>query len=666
MSNMSRMFYPKLALMNIKNNGKTYFPYLLTCIGTIIMFYIMHSISINDGLNHMAGGNNLKFILDLGNYVIAIFSIIFLFYTNSFLIKRRKKELGLYNILGMEKRHIAKVLTWEAFLVSITTLTLGLLGGIIASKLMFLVLLRIINFAVPMGFFISVPSIVVTIILFVIIFGLTLLNNLRQIQLAKPIELLKGGQTGEKEPKTKIILTLFGVISLASGYYIAQTTESPLDALYLFFIAVVLVIIGTYALFTAGSIALLKLLRQNKKFYYQAKHFTSVSGMIYRMKQNAVGLANICILSTMVLVMLSTTVSLYIGMEDVLKTRYPRSIEVNASNISNEKKDSLNQVISEQADKLGITLKDKINYRFMPIYMVQDNDNSFSSGSSYYRAGNNICSLTFIPLSDFNNMENQSISLAENEILLYSFRGKVSGDTINLSGQTFKVKDHLKDLAIDSESPAMDHNSYYLVFSDEQTINKLYRTSIENSSDARENKQDLAYYLGFNTNGDAIKEIELTKAIGNKLNDSSISGYAQGLEASRETFFSLYGGLFFLGLFLGALFIMATVLIIYYKQVSEGYDDKERFQIMQKVGMSKREVKRSIRSQVLMVFFLPLIAAVVHIGFAFKMITKLLALLNLTNVTLFVLCSIGTILIFAIFYAIVYLLTARVYYKIVS
>uniref|UniRef100_UPI002608525A ABC transporter permease n=1 Tax=Clostridium sp. TaxID=1506 RepID=UPI002608525A len=631
---MNNSFYAKLAITNIKKNGKTYFPYILTCIGTIIMFYIMHFISVNKGLNSMSGGNLLKTLLNLGTYVIGFFSIIFLFYTNSFLIKRRKKELGLYNILGMEKKHIAKVLFLETFFVAIISIIVGLTLGILLSKLMFLVLLKLLNFKVQMGFFISIQSIAITAILFGIIFVLTLINNLRQIHLARPIELLKGSESGEKEPKTKWILTLFGVLCLVSGYYIALTTESPLGALNKFFLAVILVIIGTYALFTVGSIALLKILRKNKKFYYKTNNFINVSGMIYRMKQNAVGLANICILSTAVLVMLSTTVSLYIGMDNLLRTRYPRNISVSAKNVSNETSQILDNMITEEAKKLDISINNIVRYRSMPLIMTQDK-NSFSVTSSESFSSTNISMVNLISLSEYNRIQNQSATLNENEILLFSFRGKVVNDSISISGNEFKIKERINTLNTDGMDSAMLVNTYYIIVPDEETIQKVCLSSSESNDDTK----DLSYYYAFDTDSDAESEINLTFAIQDKLQENSVNGFAESLEESRESFFSLYGGLFFLGIFLGTLFIMATVLIIYYKQISEGYDDKNRFEIMQKVGMSKAEVKKSIGSQVLMVFFLPLVTAVIHIAFAFKVITKLLALLNLTNITLFAICT---------------------------
>ena len=658
---MRKFFYARLALTNIKKNGKTYYPYLLTCIGTIVMYYILHFISVNDGLEQMSGGTSLKNLLNFGTYVIAIFSVIFLFYTNSFLIKRRKKEFGLYNILGMEKKHIARMMVWETFFVSLISLIGGFVTGILASKIMFLLLLSILNFKIPFGFYISWDSILATVILFAIIFTLTLLNNLRQIHLAKPIELIKGGQTGEKEPKTKWILTMVGVLSLAGGYYIALTTESPLNALNLFFIAVVLVIIGTYSLFTAGTIAALKMLRKNKKFYYQTKHFISVSGMIYRMKQNAAGLASICILSTAVLVMLSTTVALYIGMEDQLRTRFPRDIALTAQNVSENVSKKIDSIISEEAKNHKITMENTIHYQYAE-FPAKQNGNAFSKHSPSAGSMDKIAMLNVIPLSEYNRMEKQSFQLEENEVLLYTYRGEISQDTIEISGHAFQIKEHLDYLLTDGLASALLVDTYCLVVPDKQIIEKINTLMNENPNSLT----DLSYYYGFDAEGKSEDEVALTNAIEKELKEIVKDGSVEGAEESKESFYALYGGLFFLGIFLGALFIMATVLIIYYKQISEGFDDKHRFEIMQKVGLSKSEVKKSIRSQVLMVFFLPLLTAVIHIAFAFSVITKLLTLFNLTNMTLFTLTTSGTILIFAVFYAFVYSLTAKAYYRIVS
>lgn len=659
---MNKMLYPKLAVNNIKKNAQTYMPYVLACIGTIMMFYNMCFLAVVKDIGYISDSSRLRYILFLGAVVIGIFSVIFLFYTNSFLIKRRKKEFGLFNILGMEKKHVARIMFFETLFIALISLVAGVLAGILLSKLMILLLFKIISFEVTFGFEIPIPAVLSTFALFSGIFALNLIYNICQVHLSKPIELLKGGNVGEKEPKTKWILAGIGAICLGIGYNIALTVESPLAALNIFFVAVILVIIGTYCLFTAGSIAILKMLRKNKRYYYKLKHFISVSGMIYRMKRNAAGLANICILSTAVIIMLSTTISLYVGVEDVLRTRYPRNIIVNATNVSDEQADKLDAIIKEQTEKANTVQKNVIRYRAMSFYTIQDGA-SFTAGESQSFSYNNIAMVYFITLDDYNKMENRSASLSNGEALLYTLVGDITGDTLSFNGFKLSIKERLTSLNIeDDNTSAMLTSCYYVVVDDIKTIKQVYDSLGGNNGDMDE----LSYYYGFDVSGDKDIRINLVKALQNAIRNIGVTGYVEGPEISRESFYSLYGGLFFLGLFLGLLFIMATVLIIYYKQITEGYDDKERFEIMQKVGMSRAEIKKSIHSQVLTVFFLPLAAAVIHLAFAFKVITKLLSVFNLTNIPLFAACTTITIIVFAIFYTIVYALTARTYYKIVS
>ncbi len=682
---MNSFFYPKLALTNIKRNAKTYVPYLLTCIGTIIMFYNMAFLATAKDIGNLSDSNSLRTILVMGAIVIGIFSSIFLFYTNSFLIKRRKKEFGLFNILGMEKKHIARVMFFETLFIALISIIVGLLAGILFSKLMLLLLFKIVSFYAPFGYEIPMLAVLATLILFCGIFTLNLFYNFFQVHLSKPVELLKGGNVGEKEPKTKWILATVGTLCLGIGYFIALTTDSPLAALNIFFIAVLLVIIGTYCLFTAGSVAVLKMLRRNKRYYYQSKHFISVSGMLYRMKQNAAGLANICILSTAVIIMISTTVSLYIGMEDVLRTRYPRHIIVTATNVSDEQASQLDATIESRTAKVNLSQVNVMRFRSMGVAAIQNGASFTPSNSSSY-SSSHIAMLVFITLDDFKNlthngnqrlpvgpenletrdarynkMEAESVSLAKGEVLLYTLRGDIPEDTIDLNGFKLSIKERLPAFKTDGEMSAKLTNGYYIVVDNISTIKQVYR-ALEGQGEMEE----LSYYYGFDISEGRDAQINLVKALQNDIKNKGISGYAEGPENSRESFLSLYGGLFFLGIFLGLLFIMATVLIIYYKQIAEGYDDKERFEIMQKVGMSHGEVKKSIRSQVLTVFFLPLIAAVIHLAFAFKVITKLLAIFNMTNVPLFALFTVLTILVFTVFYAAIYALTARTYYRIVS
>lgn len=664
---MGKFFYAKLAGTNIYKNRKMYIPFILTCIGTIAMYYIMHFISNNPGINEIPGGSSLLYILFLGTFVIGLFAVIFLFYTNSFLIKQRKKEFGLYNVLGLEKKHLARVILWETIYITLISLIIGILTGILFSKFMFLFLNKLLHFYVPITYMISGTSILATIILFLIIAILTLLNNIRQIYKAEPIELLKAGQMGEREPKTKWLLSLFGLITLGTGYYIALTTESPIGAINKFFLAVILVIIGTYALFTAGTIALLKLLRKNKTFYYKTNHFINVSGMIYRMKRNAVSLANICILSTMVLVTVSSTVSLYIGMEELLETRYPKDMVVKADEVSAEKIGQIEQLINEQTKKHHLEINDIIQYRYVYIPTLQKG-NEFEILNPQFQYFTNLTLVTLIPLYDYEQLVNVTESLESDEVLIWTFRGNAVEEQLTIAGKTFDIKKQVKDLPIDGETNVLMADHHFVIVKDEQVIQELFQLIKElfPNEERMTERKDLSLYYSFDTVGNSEDEITFTHKLNQVLKEAGIRAQVEGREEARDFFYSVYGGLFFIGIFLGSLFLMATVLIIYYKQISEGYEDKERFGIMRKVGLSKEEIKKTVRSQVLMVFFLPLVTAVIHIGFAFKVITKLLALLNLTNVGLFALCTVGTILVFAFFYTLVYILTAREYYKIVS
>lgn len=658
---MNRFFYLKLAVNNLKKNAQTYIPYLLTCICTIMMFYNMRFLVVAKDIGNLSDSASLRAVLSLGAGVIAVFSVIFLFYTNSFLIKRRKKEFGLFNILGMEKKHIAKIMFWETLFTAVISLCVGLAAGILFSKLMILLLFKIISFEVTFGFEIPIAAVIYTTVLFGGVFILNLINNIFQVFRSKPIELLQGGNVGEKEPRANWLIAIIGVVTLGIAYYIALTTESPLAALQLFFVAVVLAMIGTHCLFNAGSIALLKMLRKNNKYYYQLKHFIPVSGMIYRMKQNATGLANICILSTAVIVMLSTTVSMYIGMEDVLRTRYPRNIIVSALNVSDEQAIKLDAAIEEQAKAADISQKDVIRYRPMSFTTLQ-NGASFTADHSGNYVFDNIAIVVCITADDYNKMENKSVSLSSGEALLYTLRGDLPGDTISFNGFELSIKDRLLTLETEGRMSAMVNNSYYLIVDDFDTIQQIYNSLSAVKGDMGE----LSYHYAFDVDGDRDAQISLVSTLQKAVQEIKADGYVEGAESSRESFYSLYGGLFFIGIFLGLLFIMATVLIIYYKQIAEGYDDRERFEIMQKVGMSRAEVKQAIKSQVLTVFFLPLVTAVIHIAFAFKVITKMLEVLNLTNVQLYAGCTAVTILVFAVFYVIVYALTARTYYHIVS
>ena len=665
---MNKGMYTKLAITNIKNNRQFYFPYLLTGIITVAMFYIMCALESNPGIQSMPGAKDLGLILRLGIGVIGIFAVIFLFYTNSFIIKRRKKELGIYNILGMEKRHIAKILSKEAFFTAIIAIGGGLVTGVLFHKLACMLLYRMIGFNGGITFSFSKKGVMITAILFAIVYLLTYIYDLFQVQLANPIELLQSGNKGEREPKTKAIMAVLGVLCLGAGYFIAITTKNPIKALTLFFVAVILVIIGTYLLFTAGSIALLKILRRNKGYYYQTKHFTSVSGMIYRMKQNAVGLANICILSTMVLVAVSTTVSLYVGVEDIMKERYPNEINIRAYyDTGAPAEDSIAPIVEKSVKESGRKIRHEEDYLELYFAAIKDQGQYSLDKEKVKTAGDRVSGFVVLTREDCKKKYNEEIpELAENEVALFTIK-KTDMDTLVLENRSYHVKEIKQfENTEDFETIAdMMDEYYYVIVNDVQDMERLWQLQ---KDIYQENSSSISRQVRLDIDGDSEQKKECFENIKTALGPEQAKAriLIDSRQSNLDEFYQIYGGFLFLGLFLGILFLMITVLIIFYKQISEGYDDKERFSIMEKVGMSNDEVKATIRSQVRTVFFLPILMAAIHVGMAFPMIKRLLSLFGLSNTALFAGCMAGTILVFALIYLLVFLKTSKTYYKIVG
>ncbi len=665
---MNKGMYTKLAITNIKNNRQFYFPYLLTGIITVAMFYIMCALESNPGIQSMPGAKDLGLILRLGIGVIGIFAVIFLFYTNSFIIKRRKKELGIYNILGMEKRHIAKILSKEAFFTAIIAIGGGLVTGVLFHKLACMLLYRMIGFNGGITFSFSKKGVMITAILFAIVYLLTYIYDLFQVQLANPIELLQSGNKGEREPKTKAIMAVLGVLCLGAGYFIAITTKNPIKALTLFFVAVILVIIGTYLLFTAGSIALLKILRRNKGYYYQTKHFTSVSGMIYRMKQNAVGLANICILSTMVLVAVSTTVSLYVGIEDIMKERYPNEINISAYyDTGAPAEDSIAPIVEKSVKESGRKIRHEEDYLELYFAAIKDQGQYSLDKEKVKTAGDRVSGFVVLTREDCKKKYNEEIpELAENEVALFTIK-KTDMDTLVLENRSYHVKEIKQfENTEDFETIAdMMDEYYYVIVNDVQDMERLWQLQ---KDIYQENSSSISRQVRLDIDGDSEQKKECFENIKTALGPEQAKAriLIDSRQSNLDEFYQIYGGFLFLGLFLGILFLMITVLIIFYKQISEGYDDKERFSIMEKVGMSNDEVKATIRSQVRTVFFLPILMAAIHVGMAFPMIKRLLSLFGLSNTALFAGCMAGTILVFTLIYLLVFLKTSKTYYKIVG
>lgn len=667
---MRHHLYLRLAVGNIKNNRRFYLPFLFTAALTVVCFFIMSSIGVNQTL---PGGNTVQIVMHMGVIIVGLFSVIFLYYTNSFLIKRRKKELGLYNILGLEKRHIAAVLTLETVLSALLSIGSGLIIGVLLDRLMFLVLRNLLAFDVTMTYAFHWQSVTWTVIVFAAIFLLLLLANLVQVGRAKPIELLRGGEVGEKEPRVKWPLVVIGLLALGSGYYIAVTTESVIAALGLFFVAVVLVIIGTYCLFLAGSIAVLKVMKRNKGYYYKVRHFVSVSGMLYRMKQNAVGLANICILSTMVLVTVSTTVSLYGGVTDILERRFPYDIDTQFYNAAEPVKEYVRTALNEEVEAAGLAVTETTDYETLTIALVMDGNTLIADNSSEnYSQGAYIQIFTregYAAVTGY-----QAGELGENEVAVYVQDGMLP-ETFNLMGEDYTVKEWMTVAPEDGELAGFLGNTFYIVVRDDVVLERIYQAQLAaNGENYYASSMDWEFSV--NLSGTEAQKAALADRFQARfetdqltLNDGSsypIEWVSTVRQDNISDAYSLYGSFLFLGILLGLLFLMATVLIIYYKQIIEGYDDRARYQIMRQVGMDKKLISSSVRSQVLTMFLLPLGMAAVHLCFAFPLLTRVLKALMLDNVSVFFWCTLITFAAFVVVYVLVYAITARVYYRTVS
>lgn len=672
-------FYPKLALSAIKKNSRFYTPYIITCVWMVMMYYIVLFLHYSDAISLIGGSGTIRDLLGFGGWVVAIFAAIILLYTNSFLMKRRKKEFGLYNILGMGKKNISRILFWETVIIYLFSLCAGLFCGILFSKLAEICLVNMVSGNVTYSLSISPMSVIMTVIVFTVIFLIELLNAIRQVRFTNAINLLKSENAGEKPPKANWFLGILGVLLLGAAYYISVSIKDPLGAFTWFFAAVIMVIIGSYMLFISGSVLLCRILQKNKKHYYKPNHFISVSSMAYRMKRNGAGLASICILATMVLVMISSTACLYFGAEDSIRTRYPRNFLSNMGvatldDFSEENFKSYRELVDVNAKSCNIIPKNELAYRTANIQGVIVNDefnidvDPNSLGIIDYTS---ILDVKFVPLEDYNAQTGQNETLKDDEVLLYNSRNKITNETFGIKGYTgeFRVKKNLTSFFETGDTAAASIISTLFVV-------------LPNYEKDLTNVEDLLYFkFYYDFDADAGKD-EFSKLINIFEEGTDKTGNYSGghidnppkfesfmFESSyieSADFYITFGGLFFIGIMLSIVFIFAAVLIIYYKQISEGYEDESRFDIMQKVGMTKKEIKRSINSQLLTVFFLPLTMAGVHLCFAFPMIRKLLILFNLTNTALFVGTSVISFLVFALFYVLVYRITSNAYYKIVS
>lgn len=671
---MHKGIFSRLAKQNIRNNKSTYIPYIITCIFCIAMIYMMEFLRDCPTLDQaVRQADEVRMIVFTGEIVVEIFCIIFLIYSNSFLMKRRQKEIGLYNILGLERNHIGIVMFLETIITSIGSLAGGIAAGIIGSKLALLLLLKLLHIPSVLGFYISVKGIFTCLFMFGIIFLMILFLNLAKIHLSRPVELLRGNNTGEKEPVAKWLMALIGFICLGAGYYLAVTTESPIKAITIFLLAVILVMAGTYLLFTAGSIVILKFLRRRKSFYYRTGNFISISGMLYRMKQNAIGLASICILSTGVLLMIAMTVSIYFGMNDIMLNRYPYDVDMSVTSISEEECQTAIEAFEKAIADNKVPVEKFVEEIYLDIVCSKNGDQILIKPANTIRNSDSVLVLSLLDQAEYERLTGISANLNDGEIFAW-YPSAVQKDSVTVDETEFTVKKWLDKNPLTCGEDAVSDNAVLVVTDEDFKKFDEMRTEMYKGVSSAPAGEDLTLHLGLDITGSETDKIDFGTPVMEVVKDlkkngglSENSWITSGIRQQEyESYYADNGSLLFIGIFLGSLFLMGTAMIIYYKQISEGYEDQKRFEIMQKVGLSRREVRSSVRRQILMVFFLPLLMAMLHITMAFPMIRRMLLLFGMTNTKLFIGCTAGTVLIFAVVYGLIYLMTARSYYHIVE
>ena len=671
---MHKGIFSRLAKQNIRNNKSTYIPYIITCIFCIAMIYMMEFLRDCPTLDQaVRQADEVRMIVFTGEIVVEIFCIIFLIYSNSFLMKRRQKEIGLYNILGLERNHIGIVMFLETIITSIGSLAGGIAVGIIGSKLALLLLLKLLHIPSVLGFYISVKGIFTCLFMFGIVFLMILFLNLAKIHLSRPVELLRGNNTGEKEPAAKWLMALIGFICLGAGYYLAITTESPIKAITIFLLAVILVMAGTYLLFTAGSIVILKFLRRRKSFYYRTGNFISISGMLYRMKQNAIGLASICILSTGVLLMISMTVSIYFGMNDIMLNRYPYDVDMSVTSISEDECQTAIEAFEKAIADNKVPVEKSVEEIYLDIVCSKSGDQILIKPANTIRNSDSVLVLSLLNQAEYERLTGISANLNDGEIFAW-YPSAVQKDSVTVDETEFTVKKWLDKNPLTCGEDAVSDNAVLVVTDEDFKKFDEMRTEMYKGVSSAPAGEDLTLHLGLDITGSETDKIDFGTPVMEVVKDlkkngglSENSWITSGIRQQEyESYYADNGSLLFIGIFLGSLFLMGTAMIIYYKQISEGYEDQKRFEIMQKVGLSRREVRSSVRRQILMVFFLPLLMAMLHITMAFPMIRRMLLLFGMTNTKLFIGCTAGTVLIFAVVYGLIYLMTARSYYHIVE
>lgn len=650
---------PRLTVGGIRKNASSYVPYLLITVFSIFTFFIFSAICDNAIIMTLPRAMYVLALMQIGRVLLGIILAPVLFETNKFLVKQRKGELGLYNVLGLDRKYITLLMLLESVIIYVTTLLAGIGIGCIFSKLIFLILLNMAGLPVEASFTISMTSIVTTAIYFGVLVIFNLGYNLWQVFKAKPIEMMKESKKGEKQIKGLRIKSILGFLILGAGYYLALHTEVDSGIFVKFFLDVFLVVIGTRILFSTGSITILNKLKKTKSIYYQKNNFVTISGMLYRMKRNAQNLSNICIFSTMIMITLIFTVSVFFGKNESMRFNYPLDITCKFSAAAFQKEDELEQAISDIAAKNGVTIEERHGFHYQSTTVIKEGTSlrlKREDDDPYMRDD----SIRMLSLNDFNACEGRNETLKPDEVLVYSTQVNFPGDEITVGDKRFKIKEHLTHFSFErKEERNLGQIWYYIVFQDSTVVSQVAKQL------GSPEVQELYYLKGMNLVGEEEAKRAFAAELKTWCKEQPGFNQMENVQDWAEESESMIGGLLFLGIFFGIVFTACMVLMMYYKQLSEGYEDQRSFKIFKQVGMSNAEIKGNIKRQILLVFFIPLVMAAIHTLVAIHVVINLLAVILLFNKPLIIGSSLAVIFVFAIIYVISYLLTSRAYYRIV-
>lgn len=638
----------KLAVSNLLKNKQLYLPFALANCLSIIILYIFITLANNDTILNLYSGKAIQLTLTLGIYVVGIASVIIVVYANNFVMKNRTKELGLYSVLGLEKRHLHLMLFLELVIFAVITSTLGIMLGALLDKLAFAFLMKVMQFPVQIVQGFHWTNVILTLTIFMGVYALILLLNIVRIHRLKPIELLKESKKGEKHSRFLMLQTLIGLSLLGFGYYLAQTVSRPIKSLPIFFTAVLFVVAATYILFTAGSITLLTFLKKKKSYYYQPQNFISVSNLIFRMRKNAVGLATICLLSTMALVTTVGGTALFIGTENYVKMQAPHALGMTIYREDDSIVKQKTKDLESMAQSLDIDLQPAVSIKYVELVGNMNNSEFILDTSPNYDPSTEI---KIIDNETYNQLTGESLTLDDNEILIYS-SNTLTLDSFSMFGQTWRVHKQLSEDFLTNKLPSFTQtiipHTQYIVVSTFKVLDTIDSDILGYS-----------HYIGFNSNSKQETQIQLSE----EWTDHSIQlvSYANLNKLTRE----VIGSAFFIGVFLSILFVSGMILVIYYKQLSEGYEDRSRFEILQKVGLDRKMIRQTVRRQMLSVFFIPIIMAIIHLGFAYKNLGLILQMFGI-DMQVMLPVTINTTLLFSSIYILVYWLTSKQYEHIIS